>query len=83
MSNTAWLGQALFTQFLLPFEIAALILTVGVVAAIALTLRAARATRARTASRQVKVDPRDRVRIVKMAAVRRQTNPPHHQEPQP
>ncbi|MES2313495.1 MAG: NADH-quinone oxidoreductase subunit J, partial [Pseudomonadota bacterium] len=33
LSNTAWLGQALYTKFLLPFEIAALILTVGVVAA--------------------------------------------------
>ena len=40
MSNTEWLGQALFTRFLLPFEIAALILTVGVVAAVVLTLRA-------------------------------------------
>ncbi|HEY1588428.1 MAG TPA: NADH-quinone oxidoreductase subunit J, partial [Rhodanobacter sp.] len=38
-SNTAWLGHALYTQYLLPFEVAALILTVGVVAAVALTLR--------------------------------------------
>src|SRR6185312_8787844 len=28
-SNTAWLGKALYTQYLLPFEVAALILTVG------------------------------------------------------
>ena len=39
MSNTAWLATALFSQFLLPFEIAALILTVAIVAAIPLTLR--------------------------------------------
>ncbi|MFC5437587.1 NADH-quinone oxidoreductase subunit J [Rhodanobacter umsongensis] len=70
MSNTAWLGQALYTRFLLPFEIAALILTVGVVAAVALTLRERRDARYESASQQVKVDPRDRIRIVKMDAVR-------------
>ena len=70
VSNTAWLGQALYTKFLLPFEVAALILTVGLVAAVALTLRERRAARYESASRQVKVDPRDRVRLVKMASVR-------------
>ena len=70
MSNTAWLGQALYTKFLLPFEIAALILTVGVVAAVALTLRERGDARYETASQQVKVNPRDRIRIVKMDAVR-------------
>jgi len=70
LSNTAWLGQALYTKFLLPFEIAALILTVGVVAAVALTLRERGDARYESASQQVKVNPRDRVRIVKMDAVR-------------
>ncbi|MEO6801579.1 MAG: NADH-quinone oxidoreductase subunit J [Rhodanobacter sp.] len=70
MSNTAWLGQALYTRFLLPFEIAALVLTVGLVAAVALTLRERRDARYESASRQVKVNPRDRIRLVKMAAVR-------------
>ncbi|MGB3749663.1 MAG: NADH-quinone oxidoreductase subunit J [Rhodanobacter sp.] len=69
-SNTAWLGQALYTRFLLPFEVAALVLTVGLVAAVALTLRERRGARYESASRQVRVDPRDRVRIVKMDAVR-------------
>jgi NADH-quinone oxidoreductase subunit J len=69
-SNTAWLGQALYTKFLLPFEVAALVLTVGLVAAVALTLRERRGARYESASRQVRVDPRDRVRIVKMDAVR-------------
>ena len=68
LSNTEWLGHALYTQFLLPFEIAALILTVGVVAAVALTLRQRFGVRHQTASQQVAIDPRDRVRIVKMAA---------------
>jgi NADH-quinone oxidoreductase subunit J len=70
VSNTAWLGHALYTQYLLPFEIAALILTVGVVAAVALTLRERPDARYESASQQVKVNPRDRVRLVKMAAER-------------
>ncbi|WP_426702821.1 NADH-quinone oxidoreductase subunit J [Rhodanobacter sp. Col0626] len=82
VSNTAWLGQALYTKFLLPFEIAALILTVGVVAAVALTLRQRTDARHESASQQVKVNPRDRIRIVKMAAVR-PDEPTVPQEPQP
>jgi NADH-quinone oxidoreductase subunit J len=68
VSNTEWLGHALYTQFLLPFEIAALILTVGVVAAVVLTLRHRTGSRHQQASQQVLVNPRDRVRVVKMAA---------------
>ena len=68
LSNTAWLGHALYTDYLLPFEIAALILTVGVVAAVALTLRHRGGARYQSASQQVAVKASDRVRIVKMAA---------------
>jgi len=67
-SNTAWLGNALFSQFLLPFEIAAVILTVAVVAAVMLTLRRRVNTRYQNPSNQVAVKARDRVRIVKMAS---------------
>ena len=70
MSNTEWLGMALYTQYLLPFEIAALILTVGVIAAVALTLRHRAGTRKQQASEQVAVKASDRVRIIKMAAER-------------
>ncbi|UPG88583.1 NADH-quinone oxidoreductase subunit J [Luteibacter aegosomaticola] len=66
-SNVAWLGQALYTDFLLPFEIAALILTVGVVAAVALTLRERLGSRHQSAAQQVAVQATDRVRVVKMA----------------
>lgn len=69
-SNTAWLGKALYSQYLLPFEVAALILTVGVVAAVALTLRQRVGVKHQQASQQVQVNPRDRVRVVKMAAER-------------
>ena len=65
-SNTAWLGKALFTNYLLPFETAAVILTVAVVAAIMLTLRRRTNTKYQNPSRQVEVQARDRVRIVKM-----------------
>src|SRR5690606_19402397 len=37
--HTAWVAYTLFTDYLLPFEIAALILTVAVIAAVTLTLR--------------------------------------------
>jgi len=65
-SNTAWLGKALFTNFLLPFEVAAVILTVAVIVAIMLTLRKRENTKYQNPSRQVAVQARDRVRIVKM-----------------
>src|SRR5579859_3234602 len=65
-SNTAWLGKALFTNYLLPFEVAAVILTVAVVAAIMLTLRKRGGTKYQNPSRQVAVEARDRIRIVKM-----------------
>ena len=68
VSNTAWLGHSLYTQYLLPFEIAALILTVGVVAAVALTLRQRADARYESAGQQVKANPRERVRMVKMVS---------------
>lgn len=70
VSNVAWLGKALYTHYLLPFEVAALILTVGVVAAVALTLRQRPGARHEDPARQVQIDPKQRIRILKMAAVR-------------
>jgi len=70
MANIQWLGQALYTRFLLPFEVAALILTVGLVAAVALTLRRREGVRHQDVSRQVRAQPRDRVRLVSMPAER-------------
>jgi len=69
-SNVAWLGQALYTEFLLPFEIAALILTVGIVAAVALTLRQRLGVRHQSAGQQVAVQATDRVRVVKVPVER-------------
>ena len=68
MSNTTWLATALFSQFLLPFEVAALILTVAIVAAIPLTLRRRVGVKAQDPAKQVAVTARERIRIVKMQA---------------
>ncbi len=68
MSNTVWLANALFSRFLLPFEVAALILTVAIVAAVPLTLRRRSGVRTQNPARQVLAKPAERVRIVKMAA---------------
>ena len=72
LSNTAWLGNALFNQFLLPFEIAALILTVALIAAVALTLRKRSGVKTQNPSVQVRVQRNERLRIVKMAPERAQ-----------
>ncbi len=66
-SNVEWIGEVLFTRFLMPFEVAAIILTVGLVAAVTLTLRERKdATRKQNVSEQVAVDPARRVRLVTM-----------------
>ncbi|SDD39996.1 NADH-quinone oxidoreductase subunit J [Aquimonas voraii] len=68
MSNTEWLGRALFTEYLYPFELAAVILTVAIVAAIAITLRRRINVKAQDPGRQVMVRREDRIRLVKMKA---------------
>ena len=69
VSNVEWLGQALFTRFLLPFEIAALILTVGLVAAVVLALRVRTFSKRQNPAAQSATRAAGRVRMVKMAAV--------------
>ena len=68
LSNTEWLGRVMFTDYILPFEVAAVILTVAIIAAIALTLRRRTGVRHQKPSRQVLVRAEDRVRIVKVAS---------------
>lgn len=67
-SNTKELGSVLYTVYLYPFEIAAAILLVAIVAAIALTLRRRPGTRHQEIDKQVAVRAADRLRIVKMDA---------------
>ena len=68
VSNTTWLARALFTDFMLPFEVAAVILTVAIVVAVLLTLRRREGTKHQDPAQQVLVRKADRVRLVKMAA---------------
>jgi len=68
--NTTWLARALFTDFLLPFEVAAVILTIAVVAAVMLTLRRRTGVKHQDPSAQARVHASDRLRIVKMDAVK-------------
>jgi NADH-quinone oxidoreductase subunit J len=75
-SNVAWLGQALFTRFLLPFEVAAVILTVAIIAAIMLTLRTRTGVRKQDPAWQVAAKAADRVRIVKMASASKEAPAP-------
>ena len=65
-SNTKELGNLLYTVFVYPFEIAAVILLVAIIAAIALTMRKRPQTKYQDPAQQVMVRRDDRVRIVKM-----------------
>ena len=66
--NTVWLARALFTDFMLPFEVAAVILTVAVVAAVMLTLRRRPGAKHQNPSLQARTRAGDRIRMVKMDA---------------
>ena len=68
--NTVWLARALFTDFLLPFEVAAVILTVAVIAAVMLTLRRRPGAKHQDPAAQSRVRASDRLRMVKMDAER-------------
>ena len=67
MGNTKLLGIEIYTAYLYPLEIAAVLLLVAIVAAIALTLRRRKDSRSLNPSEQVKVTKADRLRIIKMA----------------
>jgi len=67
-SNTAEIGRQLYTDYLLPFELASVVLLVAIVAAIALTLRERKDSKFMDPAEQVKVKRADRVRIVSMPA---------------
>lgn len=67
-NNTAELGMSLFTQHIYAFEIAAVILLVGIVAAISLTLRRRPDTKYLDPGEQVTVKAADRLKVIKMDA---------------
>ena len=68
VSNTKDLGVLLYTQYLYPLEIAAVILLVAIIAAIALTLRERKDSKYTNPADQVRVNARDRMQVKKMKA---------------
>ncbi len=67
-NNTRELGLVLYTVYVYPFEIAAVILLVAIIAAIALTLRRRANTKHQNPDLQIAVQRDDRIRMVKMDA---------------
>jgi NADH-quinone oxidoreductase subunit J len=65
-SNTKELGKVLYTEYLLPVQAAAVLLLVAIIAAIALTLRERKDSKAIDPSEQVRVKRRDRVQLLKI-----------------
>ena len=63
-SNTKELGRLIYTDYVYPFELAAVRLLVAMVSAIALSLRKRRDAKRQDISKQVKVRKQDRLRIV-------------------
>ena len=78
-SNTKELGRLIYTEYVYPFEIAAVILLVAIVSAIALTLRRRKDSKYIDPAKQIGVRRADRVRIVQMPSEKKEgeiTRPP-------
>jgi NADH-quinone oxidoreductase subunit J len=65
-SNTKELGRLLYTDYVFPFELAAVVLLVAIVAAIALTLRRRKETKYQDPVEQLSASKAGRLRILKM-----------------
>ena len=70
-SNVQAVGRLMFTDYVYPFELASIILLVGIVAAVALTQRGKRKNKAVDPSQQVFVKAKDRYRVLQMPAEKR------------
>ncbi|MGH8273401.1 MAG: NADH-quinone oxidoreductase subunit J [Gammaproteobacteria bacterium] len=65
ISNTRELGTAIYTHYLYAFEIAAVVLVLGIVAAITLTIRWRPATKHQDPGKQMRIHPDERrIRLV-------------------
>ena len=65
-SNTQAVGAVLYTEYVYPFQLAAVVLLIAIVAAISLTMRRRPGLKSQDVARQVAVRRQDRVRLVKM-----------------
>ena len=70
-SNTRELGLLIYTTYVYPFEIAAVLLLVAIIAAIALTMRKRKDTKYQDPAEQIDVQAGDRLRVIKMPAERK------------
>jgi len=66
LGNTKLLGIDVYTRYLYPLQIAAVLLLVAIIAAIALTLRKRKDTKYTNPTEQVRARKADRLRIVRM-----------------
>ncbi len=64
-NNTKELGMILYTQYAYPFELAAVLLLVAIIAAISLTFRGRRNRKSQQINKQQAVRPQDRIRLIK------------------
>lgn len=80
MGNTRLLGIEIYTDYLYPLQLAAVLLLVAIISAIALTLRARKDSRYQDPGEQVRVRKADRVRILQMAPVVDAPSTPADQE---
>ena len=71
-SNTKELGRLLFTDYVYPFELASVVLLVGIIAAVMMTLRHRKDVKHLDTARQIATKAKDRLRIVKMASEKEQ-----------
>ncbi|MFM9883643.1 MAG: NADH-quinone oxidoreductase subunit J [Burkholderiales bacterium] len=67
-SNTKELGRVLYTDYVYPFELAAVLLLVAIIAAIALTMRKRKDSKFQNPAEQVAVRREDRIKLVSMPA---------------
>lgn len=81
-SNTHELGVLLYTQYLYPIQAAAVILLVAMIAAIALTLRHRKDSKAINPSQQVHVNAKDRLVVVSMSPTRQPEEPATNANPE-
>jgi len=75
-SNTKALGNLIYTDYVYPFEIAAVLLLVAIIAAIALTLRTRKDTKTNDPTKAVRTRAEDRLTVVKVPAVPRDRSGP-------
>ncbi|MEW6098985.1 MAG: NADH-quinone oxidoreductase subunit J [Pseudomonadota bacterium] len=68
LGNTKLLGIEIYTQYLYPLQIAAVLLLVAIIAAIALTMRKRKDSRYVDPAVQIRVRKADRLRVVRMPA---------------